>query len=555
MTSADQLTPTIIGDQIITDVTVNGQSVDLLDAEGNFSLPVTLSPGVNEFVVQSFNDDRLIATETLTLIGDTGEVIDINSADPISQIQSTFRATTFNRGENQLHVGFAAANEDSFAYATDIGAVFDFDNGAVSLVDSSIDGITDAGDDFLLLDDEVADGILSSGETSDFAPLVIDNPLRERFAVDVEYLVAPNRAPLVSSTPDLVAPSDAPYVYEVSAIDFNGDAISFELISGPADLVLTAGAAGTAVLSWTPSADDVGNHQIAILVTDGRGGETIQTYDLLVPSDLNNRPPLITSQLSGTDRVLTVDEVFTYDIEASDPEGETVTLALGDAPAGVVLNGNQLIWTPTVSDFGPVSITIIASDPQGATSTQVINLTVRGNNTAPVFVSEPITEATVGVVYSAFVRATDLEDQVEYSLVDGPEGITINSLTGLLIWSPEAADVDQTFDVIVRATDERGLFTDQAFSVTVTEDNVAPQVSIVVTGPSLSDGVNLVTGIGEPITVTVVANDNVGVDNVVVMVDGQPVALDATTALYSHLLTLGFQWLRLSRLIHWGIRL
>ena len=86
----------------------------MLDAEGNFSLPVTLSPGVNEFVVQSFNDDQLIATETLTLIGDTGEVIDINSADPIGQIQSTFRATTFNRGENQLHVGFAAANEDSF---------------------------------------------------------------------------------------------------------------------------------------------------------------------------------------------------------------------------------------------------------------------------------------------------------------------------------------------------------------------------------------------------------------------------------------------------------
>ena len=521
-----ELSESLISTIQIESITINGAPVDALDPLGNFFSTVTLAPGPNVFDVVVTTEAGRVTESSITLFGEESVVFDINSADPIGQIEASFTATTFNRYENQLHVGFAATNEDNFAYATDIGAVFEFDTNAVGFTDASVDGITDAGEEFLILDSAIDDGILSPEETSDFVSVVIDNPLRERFAVDVDFRVTPNEAPVITSTPIFVAPSNTAYQYEVSAVDFNGDRVSFEIISAPASLTLTDGN-GTAILNWTPTIEDIGNHQISILASDGRGGETLHSFDLLVPSNLENQAPLITSSLAPSERVATLDEIFGYDIEALDPEGDLVTLTLGEGtPAGVSIIGNQLIWTPRISDLGSVSIPIIASDPQGATSTQVINLNVLNANTAPVFVSQPITDAVAGGQYTAFVLATDPDDRIEYSLVNAPQGARIDSRSGFLTWSPEIGDANQAFDILIRATDARGLFAEQSFTVTVAQDDQAPEVSIFVSS-SLSDGTNAVAEIGETATVTVFVNDNAGVDNVVVTVDGQTVALDS----------------------------
>ena len=492
-----------------------------MDGQGNFSLPVTLEPGINEFVVQSFTGDILIATETIQLVGAVNAVMNINDADSIGALQQSYRNTTFNRSVNQLHVGFAATNEDLYAYATDIGAVFDIpDAPSASFVADRFDGQTDQAESFLILDEEVSDGILSPAETSEFVSIAVANPQRQRFSVDVDFRVTPNQAPIVTSTPELIAPAGTEFSYEISATDFNQDLVSFEILAAPTGSTFTTGADGTALLNWTPTADDLGNHQVSILVDDGRGGTAEQRFDLLVPSDLDNQAPLITSQLDRLDRFATLDELFTYDIEASDPEGDLVSLSLGDdAPAGVAISGNQLTWTPQLSDVGTQEISIIASDVQGATSTQTLNLIVRGTNEAPVFVSTPVETASSGGRYRYFARAEDANgDSIIYSLEQAAPGMTISPTGGLISFLPSENEEGQSYEVRVVATDELGLSTTQNFTVAVEADQQAPEVAIYqVVDFALP---------GEEVTVQVFATDDVGVESLDLTINGQLVSLD-----------------------------
>jgi len=72
-------------------------------------------------------------------------------------------------------------------------------------------------------------------------------------------------------------------------------------------------------------------------------------------------------------------------------------------------------------------------------------------NSAPVIESNAVTTATEGVLYTYVVEATDPEgDTLTYSLTDGPTGMTINSSTGVISWTPASAG---SYDVTVEVAD------------------------------------------------------------------------------------------------------
>jgi len=95
-------------------------------------------------------------------------------------------------------------------------------------------------------------------------------------------------------------------------------------------------------------------------------------------------------------------------------------------------------------------------------------------NSSPVIESDPVTTAKEGAAYTYDVEATDPnEDTLTYSLTISPIGMTINSTTGVISWTPAAAG---SFDVIVEVSDGSKSAT-QSFTVTVDE---AKLTSIVV---------------------------------------------------------------------------
>ncbi|GAH05903.1 unnamed protein product, partial [marine sediment metagenome] len=74
-------------------------------------------------------------------------------------------------------------------------------------------------------------------------------------------------------------------------------------------------------------------------------------------------------------------------------------------------------------------------------------------NQAPNVISESITTAKDGQLYSYLVMASDPdEDVLSYSLIIKPEGMSIDSESGLINWTP-ANDQIGVYQVIVEISD------------------------------------------------------------------------------------------------------
>ncbi len=81
--------------------------------------------------------------------------------------------------------------------------------------------------------------------------------------------VAPNQAPSFTSTPVTEATEGTAYSYAITASDPDGNNLSFAATVLPSWLTLLDNGNGTATLSGTPGAADVGSHSVTITVTDG----------------------------------------------------------------------------------------------------------------------------------------------------------------------------------------------------------------------------------------------------------------------------------------------
>src|SRR5262249_35369745 len=74
-----------------------------------------------------------------------------------------------------------------------------------------------------------------------------------------------NTAPVITSHPAGPASVGYPYQYLVRAQDADVDAISFRLADPPTGMIIDA---VTGLLTWTPTADQVGSRHVAIVADD-----------------------------------------------------------------------------------------------------------------------------------------------------------------------------------------------------------------------------------------------------------------------------------------------
>ena len=121
-------------------------------------------------------------------------------------------------------------------------------------------------------------------------------------------------------------------------------------------------------------------------------------------------------------------------------------------------------------------------------------------NIPPVIESDPVTTAKEGAVYAYDVEATDPnEDILTYSLTVSPTGMTINSTTGVITWTPTESQIGEN-EVVVEVSDG-SKSTTQSFTITV---DVTLLTSIVVL-PSI---MTLEIGESEAITSVTAHYDN-----------------------------------------------
>ena len=110
------------------------------------------------------------------------------------------------------------------------------------------------------------------------------------------------------------------------------------------------------LIQWTPTPGDLGNRTVRVRATDPDGLFAEQTYRILVVAAAN-QPPTITSTPS-TDGTAGVP--YSYDVDATDPDGDVPTYSLDLAPAGMTIDPVSGIvqWTPTGTQLGPNDVTV-----------------------------------------------------------------------------------------------------------------------------------------------------------------------------------------------------
>jgi YD repeat-containing protein len=322
-----------------------------------------------------------------------------------------------------------------------------------------------------------------------------------------------DRPPVVLSVPPTNAFLAQSYVYQVRADDPDGDLLSYTLVSAPDGMTMEP---QSGLIQWTPTAAQIGERDVTLQISDGRGGTTTQSYTVVVLDRVPNHPPVITSFPLFT---ATVAVPYSYQVTAADPDGDPLTFQLPAAASGMTIDGMSGLveWTPASAQEGVHTVTVAAVDPQGAAATQTFSLRA-GSNSPPTINSTPVTSVLAGAAYRYDVRATDVDgDPLTFVLQTGAAGMQVHSQLGRITWSPGVADIG-TYPIEVTVTDGRSPTVVQTYQLTVTADTEAPQLDLWLSENPID--------MAGAVTIVVAAVDNVRVATLGLTVGGTPVVLD-----------------------------
>ena len=279
-----------------------------------------------------------------------------------------------------------------------------------------------------------------------------------------------NQAPVIGSSLRTTAVVGQVYLSQLQVTDDVSGGLSFQVF-GPEGMTIDE----EGLISWTPTAGQLGSHAITVEVTDAENATSTREFEIEVRHRGVNKPPRITSV---PEVVTTIKSPYLYELEATDPDGDYLVWTLANGPSGMVIDAvsGVLSWQPGAVNIGEHLIDVRVVDAGGLDAGQEFLLRVTGANTAPQIVSVPPTEAGVdeGYIYQAV--AADLEnDGFEFALGSHPEGMRVDEVTGEVSWTPVSVG---SYEVEVRVTDELGASSSQVYTLEVGEERVnnAPEI-------------------------------------------------------------------------------
>ena len=172
-----------------------------------------------------------------------------------------------------------------------------------------------------------------------------------------------NQSPIIISTPVSTAKVGTEYIYNVGATDPDEDSLTYSLIVKPSGMTINS---TTGIISWKPICGQAGDNPVIVEVSDGALSDT-QSFTIKVssppapPVPPVNHAPIITS-IPGDTAIVGIE--YTYDVEATDPDGDILTYSLTVKPDDMGIDsGTGLIsWIPTSLQIGTNDITAKVSD-------------------------------------------------------------------------------------------------------------------------------------------------------------------------------------------------
>jgi cyclophilin family peptidyl-prolyl cis-trans isomerase len=287
----------------------------------------------------------------------------------------------------------------------------------------------------------------------------------------------PNQAPTLDAVANQSVDEGTTFTYALVAQDPNlpGDTLTYSLISGPANASVNA---ATGVVTFAPNDSDGSTTKtLTVRVTDAGGEFAERTFDIVV-NDTNSNPVVAAI---GTQTV-TENQELVVAINATDVDipADTLSYELLSGPAGTTIDANGVIrWTPGEADGGTQrTISFKVNDSAGGSTTVSFLVNVTEQNQNPVLTVQTSHTINEFQTLTFTASATDADAPAQ-PLVFGlntnaPAGMTINTSTGVISWTPTEAQGPATYTVQIIVIDNLGGSDTEFVTITVNEVNQAP---------------------------------------------------------------------------------
>ena len=378
------------------------------------------------------------------------------------------------------------------------------------------------------------------------------------------FVPSVNQTPTITSTPITTATVDALYTYNVNATDPDGDTLTYSLTTNPAGMTIDS---ATGEISWTPNSGQIGNNNVTVKVSDGSLNDTQSFIIEVTPiPPAANRAPTITSTPITT---IIVDELYTYNVNATDPDGDTLTYSLTTNPPGMTIDPatGVINWTPNSGQIGDNNVTVEVSDGKKST-TQSFTITVYDiltsitvlPETMTLFVTESDTLVSIMASYNYGADVSIALADCSYSsnnesvataavgevtgVADGSATITVSYLTKTDTVEVTVNPIELTSITVLPETMTLFVGEDDTIASIMASYNYGPDVALALADCSYSSdtpavatvATGVVTGVSDgSATITVQYDDGTAIktDTVDVTVNPIPPNLELTPATQS----------------------
>jgi hypothetical protein len=180
-----------------------------------------------------------------------------------------------------------------------------------------------------------------------------------------------NRTPSISGTPVSTVQETDSYRFTPSAIDPDGDRLTFSISGLPAWAIFDP-ANGT--LAGTPDYQDAGSYAgITIRVSDGQSSASLPPFTIVV-ENLNRLPTMA----GEPDARVSVGDAYSFTPYATDPDGDELVFSISNPPSWIEFDSSTgtLSGTPVAADIG-IYEDIVLTVSDGSESTVTMAMTIR----------------------------------------------------------------------------------------------------------------------------------------------------------------------------------
>lgn len=293
-----------------------------------------------------------------------------------------------------------------------------------------------------------------------------------------------NSAPVIISEPVITATEDQLYSYQVEASDPNGNALFYTFTIKPEGMDINS---ESGLISWIPSNDQVGTHQIIVEISDGKQSIT-QSFEIEV-INVNNFLQILSYSPNSIDIKINEGDSVRFEIHAQDIDlnttlsyqwllnGKKVSSSIGSG------NGSKSTWIYSAGygDYSQKIVKVLVSDGELEDYMQW-NITI--NDTSP---PTQLTLNTITSPTNSSPQVLSGTKEANTSIwINGVEVISINPDT---IWSYIFDLSEGTNNISITSRDEAGNESASVTTTTIildTDAPVAPTLDAVVSPTNVS---------------------------------------------------------------------